>query len=82
MNFKKAIEILVARQVPYGKPDYRDPTPTSWQAGQQMVSHGKRRICHETGSRWAERANHWQINCDVKTKNSTSYNVINVTYVS
>ena len=30
VNLKMAIETPVARQVPYGEPDYTDPRQTSW----------------------------------------------------
>ena len=41
---KKTIETTVARQILYGKPDYRDIMPTRLLAGQHIASHGKRRI--------------------------------------
>ena len=44
VNLKKVIETPVTRQVPRGKPDYRDSRPTSSLTSRQMASHGKGRI--------------------------------------
>ena len=43
-EFEKAIETPVARQVPYGEPDYRDTRPTNFLTGWEMGTNGKRRI--------------------------------------
>ena len=80
MNLKKATETTVAGH--YGEPDYRDPRPTSWLTGRQMVKHGDKNICQETGLRWPEKQRNDEKEWWFENKDSKNHNTINMAYSS